>query len=66
VTEVAHLQGKPVVACWMGDETVRGARTLLAQHAVANFRTPEAAVEAFGNLASFYQNQQLLQQTRRR
>lgn len=63
VADVAHGQGKPVVACWMGDETVRGARTLLAQHAVANFRTPESAVEAFGNLASFYQNQQLLQQT---
>jgi acyl-CoA synthetase (NDP forming) len=27
------------------------------------FRTPEAAVGAFGNIASFYQNQQLLQQT---
>jgi acetyltransferase len=63
VTEAMPQLGKPVVACWMGDETVRAARTVLAQHAIANFRTPEAAVEAFGNIASFYQNQQLLQQT---
>ena len=31
--------------------------------AIPSFRTPEAAVDAFGNIASFYQNQQLLQQT---
>ena len=31
--------------------------------AIPTFRTPEAAVGAFGNIASFYQNQQLLQQT---
>jgi acetyltransferase len=30
---------------------------------IPSFRTPEAAVDAFGNIASFYQNQQLLQQT---
>ena len=29
----------------------------------ATFRTPEAAVGAFGNIASFYENKQLLQQT---
>ncbi|MEK8045298.1 bifunctional acetate--CoA ligase family protein/GNAT family N-acetyltransferase [Ideonella margarita] len=55
--------GKPVVACWMGDQTVRGAREVLAARPVPSFRTPEAAVDAFGNIASFYQNQQLLQQT---
>jgi acetyltransferase len=31
--------------------------------AIPTFRTPEAAVGAFGNIASFYQNQQMLQQT---
>ncbi|MFZ2986365.1 GNAT family N-acetyltransferase [Ideonella sp.] len=55
--------GKPVIACWMGEDTVRQARTLMAEHGLPNFRTPEAAVDAFGNIAGFYQNQQLLQQT---
>ena len=55
--------GKPVVACWMGEDSVRGARNLLNAKPLPSFRTPEAAVDAFGNIASFYQNQQLLQQT---
>ncbi|MDO8774625.1 MAG: bifunctional acetate--CoA ligase family protein/GNAT family N-acetyltransferase [Burkholderiaceae bacterium] len=54
---------KPLLTCWMGEASVRAARTLLNAAAIPTFRTPEAAVGAFGNIASFYQNQQLLQQT---
>ena len=55
--------GKPLLACWMGDASVTEARALLNEAAIPSFRTPEAAVGAFGNIASFYQNQRLLQQT---
>jgi acetyltransferase len=55
--------GKPVLACWMGDASVHAAREHLAEHAIPSFRTPEAAVDAFNSIASFYRNQQLLQQT---
>ena len=55
--------GKPVIACFMGDTSVRSARQHLNQHALPNFRTPEVAVDAFNSIASFYRNQQLLQQT---
>ncbi len=55
--------GKPLLACWMGDETVASARRILLEAALPSFRTPEAAVGAFANIASFYQNQLLLQQT---
>ncbi|MFZ3159722.1 MAG: bifunctional acetate--CoA ligase family protein/GNAT family N-acetyltransferase [Rhodoferax sp.] len=54
---------KPLLTCWMGDATVGDARKTLNDAAIPSFRTPEAAVGAFGNIASFYQNQQLLQQT---
>ncbi len=54
---------KPLLTCWMGDATVGDARKILNDAAIPTFRTPEAAVGAFGNIASFYQNQQLLQQT---
>jgi acetyltransferase len=54
---------KPLLTCWMGDASVRQARVLLNAASIPTFRTPEAAVGAFGNIASFYQNQQLLQQT---
>ncbi|MDP3617761.1 MAG: GNAT family N-acetyltransferase, partial [Rhodoferax sp.] len=43
--------------------SVGDARAILSEAAIPTFRTPEAAVGAFGNIASFYQNQQLLQQT---
>jgi acetyltransferase len=55
--------GKPLLTCWMGDASVGEARRLLHEANVPSFRTPEAAVGAFGNIASFYANQQLLQQT---
>jgi acetyltransferase len=55
--------GKPLLSCWMGDATVGEARALLNSAAIPTFRTPEAAVGAFGNIATFYQNQRLLQQT---
>jgi acetyltransferase len=59
-----HKQiGKPLLTCLMGDASVGEARLILNDAAIPTFRTPEAAVGAFGNIASFYQNQQLLQQT---
>jgi len=54
---------KPLLGCWMGDASVQEARRVLNDGSIANFRTPEAAVGAFGNIASFYANQQLLLQT---
>ena len=54
---------KPLLACWMGDSAVAAARQRLGDAQIPNFRTPEAAVGAFGNIATFYQNQLLLQQT---
>jgi len=55
--------GKPVLGCWMGEASASAARELLASKAMPVFRTPEAAVDAFWSITSFYRNQQLLQQT---
>ncbi len=55
--------GKPLLTCWMGDAQVGEARGILGAAGLATFRTPEAAVDGFSNIASFYQNQQLLHQT---
>lgn len=61
--DIKQSVGKPLLACWMGDASVGEARKLLNEAGIPSFRTPEAAVGAFGNIASFYQNQLLLQQT---
>ena len=63
LTESNKHLGKPLLTCLMGDSSVGEARHILNEAAIPTFRTPEAAVGAFGNIASFYQNQQLLQQT---
>ena len=60
---IKRSMGKPLLSCWMGDASVVEARVLLNEAAIPTFRTPEAAVGAFGNIATFYQNQRLLQQT---
>jgi acetyltransferase len=54
--------GKPLLSCWMGDASVGEGRAIINEAGIPSFRTPEAAVGAFGNIAAFYQNQQLLQQ----
>ncbi len=53
---------KPLITCWMGDEQVAAGRTILNNASIPTFRTPEAAVDAFNNIATFHQNQQLLYQ----
>jgi acetyltransferase len=63
VGEVFSPASKPVLGCWMGEDSVRSARLLLNNKHMPVFRTPEAAVDAFNSIASFYRNQQLLQQT---
>ncbi len=63
IAEVFSPAAKPVLGCWMGEASVREARELLALKQMPVFRTPEAAVDAFNSIATFYRNQQLLQQT---
>ena len=58
----SHIH-KPLLSCWMGDASMIQARRILTDAGIPTFRTPEAAVDAFGNIANFYSNQQLLQQT---
>jgi acetyltransferase len=51
---------KPVLACFMGGGLVRDAKALLAARAVPELPAPEAAVDAFADLADFERNQRLL------
>ena len=63
LADIPRPMSKPLLSCWMGDASVGPARAVLAEATIPTFRTPEAAVGAFGNIAAFYQNQALLQQT---
>ncbi|MBW4049506.1 MAG: bifunctional acetate--CoA ligase family protein/GNAT family N-acetyltransferase [Proteobacteria bacterium] len=63
LAEMRPSISKPLLACWLGETTVLSSRAILKSADIPTFRTPEPAVSAFGNIAAFYQNQQLLQQT---
>jgi acetyltransferase len=63
LADIKRALSKPLLACWLGDASVGAARHTLSEAAIPSFRTPEAAVGAFGNIAAYYQNQRLLQQT---
>jgi acetyltransferase len=63
VAELLKGMHKPLLTCWMGDAAVTAGRNIFNEASIPSFRTPEAAVDAFSNIASFYQNQRLLQQT---
>lgn len=49
-----------VMGCWLGDEAVRNARARFLQGGVADFATPEEAVQAFGMLRTYRRNQDSL------
>ena len=62
VIAAARGKRKLLVACWMGEDTVREGRSRLVEAGVPELPTPEGAVEAFGILASHARGQELLRQ----
>jgi acetyltransferase len=60
VAAVARGSGKPVLASWLGALDREGVRDALEAGGIANFYTPENAVEAFSFLAAYRRNQEWL------
>ncbi len=63
IIEIAATSDKPILACCMGESSVREARRLLAGAQIPVFRTPESAVTAFAFMVDFVRNQRLLLET---
>jgi acetyltransferase len=57
VVEASRGSKKPVLAAWLGDINPTESRAHLDSHGIANFYTPENAVEAFSFLCSYRRNQ---------
>ena len=60
LAEVAKAHAKPVVVAWLGAVERREVHDALEAGGVANFYTPETAVEALSFLATYRTNQALL------
>ena len=63
LTPFARLEGKPVLASWMGGEAVRAGRDVLQSAGLPSFDTPEAAVRAFLHMVRFRRAQEQLYET---
>ena len=62
VAQAARGSRKPVLAAWLGDINPNASRRMLESHGIANFYTPENAVEAFSFLCAHRRNQAQLMQ----
>ena len=56
----ARAPGKPLLAAWLGDINPSASRSYLEAEGIANFYTPENAVEAFSLLCAYRRNQMQL------
>ncbi len=57
---VVRDHAKRMLACWLGGDSMAAARRCFDGAGIADYRTPEQAVEAFAMRAAFQRNQALL------
>lgn len=55
-----RINGKPVLTCWLGEQTARDARRILQGAGVASFETPADTARAVAYLANWAHAQQAL------
>lgn len=63
LTAYAHIEGKPVLASWMGGAEVEEGATILRQAGIPTFDHPDTAVEMFNYLWRSAENLRLLYET---
>jgi acetyltransferase len=63
VIDAAKHAKKPVLTAWLGEKLMVAARNRFRIAGVPTYDSPEGAVEAFGHLSTYYENQRLLRQS---
>ncbi|MBX2885810.1 MAG: GNAT family N-acetyltransferase [Granulosicoccus sp.] len=62
IANLPNPKNKPLLTCWMGEKQVNASRAYFREAGILNFRTPEAATDAFDFLYRHFRNQKLLLQ----
>jgi len=62
IVPFAKIEGKPILAAWMGGAEVREGKGVLGAAGIPAYDSPEAAIEAFLHMVSYRRNQDLLYQ----
>jgi acetyltransferase len=57
------INGKPVLACWLGSHAARAGRALLSEGGIANYETPSEAAQSITYLRNWSSAQQSLVRT---
>jgi len=65
LASLAEKSAKPILAAWLGGESMREGIQVLNQAGVATYRTPEQAVRAFMTLVGYARNLETLYETPR-
>ncbi len=63
LTPFARLEHKPILAVWMGGESVAAGQQALNRAGIPTFSSPEAAIRAFLHMVQYRRNQELLYET---
>ena len=63
VADVTKSAWKPVIATWMGGESVQKGREILLQHGIPTYNTPEEAVRTYLYMYNYKRNLELLYET---
>ena len=65
LAQLKDLSAKPILAAWLGGESMSEGRRVLAEAGIAGYRTPEQAVRAFMTLVAYARNLDSLYETPR-
>jgi len=65
ISSLAQNTRKPILATWLGGQSMREGIRILTQEGIPTFKTPEEAVRAFMVLVSYARNQEKLCETPR-
>ena len=60
LAEKGMIEGKPVLTCWLGEETARAGRAILQEAGLASFTTPGKAAVAVSYLSDWSREQRTL------
>ena len=60
LTKDGRIAGKPMLACWLGEHTARGARRILHEAGVPSFETPADSARALSYLGGWSRAQKAL------
>ncbi|MCX6270172.1 MAG: bifunctional acetate--CoA ligase family protein/GNAT family N-acetyltransferase [Bacteroidetes bacterium] len=65
ISELVKTTQKPILAAWLGGQTMREGMAILNEAGVAAYQTPEQAIRAFMTLTTYARNLEMLYETPR-